>query len=172
MQRIGGVLGGIDYKQFCFQAADSDEYPVHLGTGPPNRLLQVDDSGTAVVCSTGIHMGPINLVIELLDRPPSELDDSHEWEAVAEVDFEAKRATAGLVLLFEAPAAPFTRLQLPAGVGWYRMRGHAVGRALDFDGAVSIPREHHLLQVWAVTVKSEPLVIRADDLWALQVYPP
>jgi hypothetical protein len=150
MTRIEGLLEGVDYHQFFLEAGDPTEYPSYPREGPPNRLLAATDTGHAVCITTGIAMGVVQLAIEFLDGPPSGMDDSHEWEAVAEFSFEAGKTetTAVVVLLMADTKPPFRSFELPQGSGWYRMRGHATGRSLDFDVVVSEPQEHHLLQLW------------------------
>lgn len=112
----------------------------------------------------------VQLAIEFLNGPSSGMDDSHEWEAVTELSFEATETTAVVVVLMADTNAPFRSFELPLGSGWYRMRGHAIGRSLDFDAFVSEPREHHLLQLWRVDQFDDPQVIRADDPWERQRY--
>jgi len=171
MKRIEGLLDGVDYHQFYLQAGDPTVYPSYPMGGPPNTLLAVTDTGNAVCVTTGISMGVVQLAIEFLDGPPSGVDDSHEWEAVTELSFEATATTASVVLLMVDTKPLFRSFELPLGSGGYRVRGHAVGRSLDFDVVVREPREHHLLQLWRVDQFDEPQVIRADDPWDRQVYP-
>lgn len=167
MPRIEGLLYGVNYHQFYLQAGDPSEYPSYPMQGPSNRLLATTGTGHAVCVSTGIAMGVVQLAIEFLDDPPSRMDDSHEWEAVTELSLEATQTTASVVLPMADTNPPFRSLELP-GAGWYRIRGHALGRSLDFDAAVSKPREHHLLRLWHVDQFEDPQVIRADDPWEHQ----
>lgn len=122
----------------------------------------------AVCLSTGIAMGVVQLAIEFLDAPPARIDESREWEAIAEVGFEATDAAAMIFLLMASADPPFRSFELPSGPGWYRLRGHALGRSVDFDLAVREPREHHLLQLWPADGFGQPEEIRADDPWANQ----
>jgi hypothetical protein len=170
MTRIEGLLDGVDYHQFYFQTGDRTESPNYPMEGPPNRLLATTDTGHAVCVKTGIAAGVVQLAIEFLDGPASGMDDSHEWEAVTELSFEATETTAGVVVLMADTNPPFRSFELPEGPGWYRMRGHAIGRSLDFDLAVREPREHHLLQLWRVDQFDDAQVIRADDPWERQRY--
>ena len=168
MARIEGPFEGVNYHQFYLQAGDPSEYPSYPMEGPPNRLLATTDTGHAVCITTGIAVGVVKIAIEFLDGPPSGMDDSHEWEAVTELSFEATETKAGVVLLMQNTNPPFRSFELPPGSGWYRLRGHAIGRSLDFDAVARDPREHHLLQLWRVDHFDDPQVIRADDPWEHQ----
>jgi len=171
MRRIEGLLDGVDYHQFYFQAGDPNESARYPMEGPPNRLLATTDTGHAVCITTGIAMGVVQLAIEFLDGPPPGMDDSYEWEAITELSFEAAETTVGVAVLMAFTNPPFRSFELPEGPGWYRMRGHATGRSLDFDVVVREPREHHLLQLWRVGQFDDRQVIRADDPWDRQVSP-
>ncbi|HEY8621015.1 MAG TPA: hypothetical protein VIM01_13180 [Dermatophilaceae bacterium] len=170
MTRIEGLLEGVEYHQFYFQAGDPTESPSYPREGPPNRLLATTDTGHAVCVTTGIARGVVQLAIEFLDSPAAGMDDSYEWEAVAELSFEAAGTTAGVVVLMAYTNPPFRSFELPLGPGWYRMRGHVIGRSLDFDVVVREPREHHMLQLWRVNQFDDAQVIRADDPWERQRY--
>jgi len=170
VRRINGLLDGVDYHQFYLTADDPDEYPQYPAGGPPNRLLATTDADESVCVSTGIAMGVIRMAIEFLDAPPAQVDDSREWEAIAEVSYEATATPAKVLLLMSSAEPPFRSFELPSGPGWYRVRGHALGRALDFDLAVREAREHHLLQLWTTDGFADPTEIRADDPWANQTF--
>jgi hypothetical protein len=169
MPRLEGLLDGVDYHHFYLQAGDPTDAPSYPMGGPPNRLLALTDTGDAVCVITGIAMGVIELAIELLDSPPPGMDEFQQWEAVAELSFEATETTAAVVMLMTGTNAPFDGFELPRGLGWYRIRGHALGRSLDYDLVVTEnPREHHLFQLWPADRYEEPRVIREDDPWASQ----
>lgn len=123
-------------------------------------------------------MGTIVLAVELLAGPPPHLDRTRDWEVIAEVSLEATRSRAKVFFLQTYPAevpSVFDGFDLPAGAGWYRIRGHATGRDLDCDGVVSQhspeqtePREFHLLQLWPANGSEDADSIRDDDPWANQ----
>lgn len=172
MNGVEGLLDGVDYHQFYLWG----DYPFvptsYPPGGPNNRLLAATETGHAVCVSTGIAMGMIHLAIEFLDSPPSEVDHSYDWEAVAETSFTATVPTATIVLLMQRTQPPFDRLELPSGADTYRARGHATGRSLDYDivvdGMSREPREYHLLQLWQADRLEPPVVLREDDPWARQ----
>jgi hypothetical protein len=167
--RLESLLDGVDYHHFYLQVGGLTEAPSYPMGGPPNRLLATTDSGDAICVITGIAMGVIQLAIELLDTPPSGTDESQQWEAVAEVSLEATETTAAVALLMTDTDPPYNSFDLPRGSGWYRIRGHAAGRSLDYDLVVTEdPREHHLLQLWPAAEWEEPLVLREDDPWEYQ----
>jgi hypothetical protein len=170
MKQIAGVLDGVDYHQF-YLVADDDPDPALEGAFEdeisPHTLVVPTANGVCV--STGIAMGVINLTIELLDAGPESIDDRAPWDAVSDVSFEAGSAQAGVRVLMDATDAPFDNFALPLGPGWYRLRGHASGRSLDFDDVVSEdPRESHLLQLWRSQGFEPAQHHRVDDQWADQ----
>lgn len=182
MTRIAGPIDGVDYHQFYVYADVSDSFPAYPASPSyPGRLLATVDNSHAVCVETGIAMGTVVLEVELLDGPPMRLDSTRNWEVIAEVSFEATRSWGSVFFLQTYPAevpSMFESFDLPAGSGWYRVRGHAVGRALDFDAVVAAgtpyhcePREFHLLQIWATVGPNDATRIRDDDPWANQ-YPP
>lgn len=170
MNRVAGVLDGVDYHQFYLVADDDpDVWPEGAFEDDISPHTLIVPTGQAVCVSTGIAMGMINLTIELLDRAPMAIDDRQPWEAVTEVSFDAGTAGARLHLLMGAPEPPLDAFDLPHGAGWYRVRGHAVGRSLDFDAVVDTdPRETHLLQLWRTEGFQPAQHHRVDDQWADQ----
>ena len=170
MDRIDGVLDGVDYHQLYLVADDDlDGFPEGSFEDEidPHTLAVPMDHCVCVL--TGIAMGQVNLTIEVLDEAPGRIDDRRPWEAVSEVSFEAISSTARIVLLDEGPEPPFESFPLAPGIGWYRARAHAVGRSLDFDAVVSEnPREAHLLQLWRTDGFGPAQHHRIDDQWANQ----
>lgn len=172
MNRVEGLLDGVDYHQFYLWADDPLVAVSYPPGGPANRLLATTETGHAVCISTGIAIGVVHLTIEMLDSTPPEVDHSCEWEAVAEVNMTAAVPTAMIMLLMQQAKPPFDLLELPSRAAMYRVRGHAAGRSLDYDAVVDgvnqVPRENHLLQMWPVDRLEEPIVVRADDPWSRQ----
>lgn len=179
VSRIEGPIVGVDYHQFYLYADASDAFPAYpVENHYPGRLLAPANDAHALCIETGIAMGTVVLAVDLLDRPPADIDTGRDWEVVTEVSFEATAPSGSIFYLQTYPAQvlpPFDRFALPAGAGWYRVRGHAVGRALDFDGVISAnlpghsePREFHLLQLWPADGPRDAVRIRDDDPWAGQ----
>lgn len=170
VQRISAELDGIDYHQFYLVAdEDDDVFPEGAFSDEISPHTLIVPTGHAVCVSTGIAMGVINLTIEVLDDAPAAIDDRQSWQAVSDVSFEATSGDARIHILMDATCAPFHFFPLSTGAGWYRVRGHAVGRSLDFDVVVSEnPRETHLLQLWRSSAFEEARHHRVDDQWANQ----
>jgi len=170
MQRLGGVIDGVDYHTF-YLVADEDLWGFPDGDFgddiSPHTL--VVPMGNSVCVSTGIAMGQVNLTIEVLDIAPGAIDDRRLWEAVSEVSFEARTRGACIAFMAEGPEPPFDSLELATGTGWYRVRAHAIGRSLDFDAVVTEnPREEHLLQLWRTDGFQPARHHRVDDPWGRQ----
>ena len=169
MQRIDGVLDGIDYHQFYLLANDDPDIPEGAFEDEISPHTLIVPTGSALCVTTGIAMGVLKLTIELLDSPPQSIDDREPWEAISEVSFEAESQDARVRLLMDWTLAPFDAFRLSQGTGWYRARGHAIGRSLDFDIVVrENPREAHLIQLWRAEGFEPARHHRVDNRWANQ----
>lgn len=170
MDRIDGVLDGVDYHQLYLVADDDlDGFPEGSFKDEIYPHTLVEPTGNSVCVHTGIAMGQVNLTVEVLEEAPGRIDDRRQWEAVSEVSFEAISSTARIDVMDAYPGSPFDSFRLAPGVGWYRARAHAVGRSLDFDAVVSdIPRETHLLQLWRTDGFQPARHHRIDNQWARQ----
>ncbi|MDE9364102.1 hypothetical protein PZ938_00645 [Luteipulveratus sp. YIM 133132] len=174
--RISGALTGVDHHQFYLDANVDDFFPEYPMGQDACGLVAAVPSGGAICVTTGIATGTVALTIDLLDAPPAQIDASEPWEVIGQSSFRATAETASIFLLMDWPPKPFDALELPAGAGWYAVRAHAIGRALDYDLVVpdpfdpnpGDPRERHLLQVWPTPAPSEDAVLLRDEPWARQ----
>lgn len=181
MSRLEGRIDRVDHHQFFLSADASGAFPMYPIDGSYlGRLVSVAQEADAVCIETGIAMGTVRLALHLLDAPPTAIDASRPWEVVEEVTFDATDPVGRLLFLLDSTPAPFDQFDLPAGAGRYRVRAHAVGRALDFDTVMwnpddperpddcGPPREQHLLQVWPTHESAVTTRLKADDPWAHQ----
>lgn len=115
-------------------------------------------------------MGMVNLTLELLQGRPAEIDSDSRGPRYRQTSFEATSSEAWIRVPMDAPAPPFDGpLMLADGLGWYRVRAHALGRELDYDLVVDDePREHHLLQLWRAAGPEGAQRHRVDNQWAGQ----
>lgn len=170
MQRLDGVIDGVEYHTF-YMVADENSWGFPEGDfgddiSPHTLVVPMSNS---VCVSTGIAMGQVNLTVEVLDAAPEAIDARRDWEAVSEVSFEARTIGARIAFMAEAPESPFDSFQLASGIGWYRLRAHAVGRSVEFDAVVTEdPREAHLLQLWRTDGFRPAQHFRIDNQWANQ----
>lgn len=71
--------------------------------------------------------------------------------------------------LVHETAPEFGGLPLPISGSWYRLRAHAVGRDLAFDGVTRwVCGERRLIQIWPDTQHRPPVDVWRDDPWRLQ----
>lgn len=129
----------------------------------------------AVFIVTGINMGPVIVDIEPLETRPLEARpgegagggrSADEWEDVAE--FTARRIAGAPITVhgeMELPPAGVPDLS-PGDASFVRIRVSARGRDLDYDLAVSEPREHYLVQVWPTDDLEEPVTGAASSTTA------
>ncbi len=93
----------------------------------------------------GVWSGPVGVTVESRSSQPEEVEGL--WEDVAE--FLAIVTDGPLVLggIWETPMPDWPRLD-GFGPGTYRIRVHARGRDIAYDGAVSEATEEYLLVSW------------------------
>ena len=88
MDRIDGVLDGVDYHQLYLVADDDlDGFPEGSFKDEIYPHTLVEPRGNSVCVHTGIAMGQVNLTIEVLEEAPDRSDDRRQWEAVSEVSW-------------------------------------------------------------------------------------
>ncbi|WP_458110985.1 hypothetical protein M1D88_11310 [Arthrobacter sp. R1-13] len=95
--------------------------------------------------STGVHSGPIDLTVEILDARPEVIASG--WEDIHEVSLMLPEGRA----FFSEPAGSEMKdIGIITGNarGSYRARLHATGRDTAFDLVVESPVERHLVQFW------------------------
>ena len=126
-----GTIQVVDH-QFLLTGSDTDTTDVTaegtlIWTGPG-----------FVTVLTGIASGPARLAIDTSDTATA----VDEWDAVEETVIET---TADLYVLRVdgVVATGYT----PIRAGRYRVRAHARGRDLDYDGIATEPIEQYLLQI-------------------------
>lgn len=91
------------------------------------------------------------------------------WAAVAEASVLWRDPEVSVRYLMDWTGAEFEHLPLPCPPSWYRIRAHAAGRDIAYDGVTRTPcGERHLLQVWAEDAYRAPVDIRLDDPWKRQ----
>lgn len=110
-----------------------------------NGVATGDENGFVVV-RTGIHTGGVHVNVQALGGEPSlALAD---WEDIGETSVRVGDAGTLMVTSEDASnAVAFPNLSV-AGPGTYRVRVHARGRTIDYDGSMARSREHYLIQVW------------------------
>ncbi|GAA2641937.1 hypothetical protein GCM10010412_001310 [Nonomuraea recticatena] len=130
------------------------------GAYPPEGLtggLAASAPGAAVI-RTGIHTGNVDVTVRLTTAAPDAQDG---WEEEAEVDLITSTGEMWLAGLMNGPA-DLPNLT-PHGPGRYRMRVHARGRGINYDGVATKPCEFYLLVVWPVELVPEVVASRLPE---------
>jgi hypothetical protein len=136
--RHGPTWTYIDYHQFFLMEPDQQDYvPEEAG-----RLIST--TGESVIVHTGIAVGNVAVHIEIHDQEPP-LDEV-DWEEVAEGSMQVEEGALMVRCLGADP--PDLPVLTPAGPGLYRVRAHARGRDIAYDGSVSRSQEVYLFQIW------------------------
>ncbi|MHA6668600.1 hypothetical protein ACX3O0_06995 [Homoserinimonas sp. A447] len=94
---------------------------------------------------TGVWSGPIGVTVECRPSRPEAVEAS--WEDVAEFSVIVDDGPLVLCGIWEKPMPDWPRLD-GFGPGTYRVRVHARGRDVAYDGAVSEATEEYLLVSW------------------------
>lgn len=137
--RHGPAWTYIHYHQFFLMEPDQQDY-VPEEAGP-----LISTTGEAVIVHTGIANGNVAVHIETHDHEPP-MDDA-DWEEVAEASMQVEEGPLMVRCLMEDP--PDLPMLTPAGPGLYRVRAHARGRDIAYDGCVSRSQEVYLFQLWS-----------------------
>ena len=107
-----------------------------------DRMLALSPTGIFIAC--GMAMGVANVTVQSsLERPPV----ADGWEHVVEASVTTSQR-GELYLAGFYDVTEITGNLAAAGVGEYRIRVSANGRALDFDDVADEPVEDYLVQVW------------------------
>lgn len=110
-----------------------------------------DPEHYAVTIATGVHTGGVGVATQQLDGPPALVEPG--WEAVVDVSVHVGADGPARVI---APARLPGEAEPPAlsdgRTGWWRLRVHARGRNLRWDGAGPLSGEPldelFLVQAW------------------------
>jgi hypothetical protein len=161
----------VAYHQFGVTDLAVGPFPAPVrGTG----LVEAVTGGAVIY--TGIAMGPVRVSVEVFPEQPAEIDDS--WEEIAEVSLEIAppaQHTDGEALLLQI-AREQGRDPEPRGFriatlffghdpdafpllnpdkGPCRLRVHARGRGLNYDGTDFEAHEEYLLLGWPAPISYE-----------------
>ncbi len=139
-----------------FGVIDGDDWP-HDEPGPGNGLIYPVGNGAAIY--TGIHTGPVTVQALAFDRPPERLDDTRDWQEIAEVSVSAPTGHLQVRSFEEEAGLPVLSRH---GAGTYRVRVYAEGRDTDIDGTADSPFEHYRLEVWPAPPAAEIIHRRTD----------
>jgi hypothetical protein len=113
---------------------------------PPDPAAALQETPLTVpLVSTGVHSGPIDLTVEILDARPEAI--SPGWEDIHEVSL---MLPGGRAFFNEPTGWEMKDIGTITGNarGSYRARLHATGRDTAFDLVVESPVERHLVQLW------------------------
>ena len=147
LDRLPRRSGLVPVSHHQFFLLDEDVFPEDGGRLTwPNGLATAAPGLVAIY--TGIHLGPVHLVLERHGNPPE--PEWESWGDVVEiaVDVPGGALQAGALMddVPESLAEPVTEHP-----GTYRARIHARGRDNAVDLATSDPVEHYLVQLWPST---------------------
>lgn len=116
-----------------------------------NRL--VTGAGESARISTGIATGGVYVIAEAHDREP-DLDTS-VWEDIGEASVEVgAQRTLNVVSADASSIEAFPNLAV-AGTASLRVRVHATGRTLYYDGSQLRSGEKYLIQVWSAALADD-----------------
>lgn len=111
---------------------------------------------------TGIASGYVRLTTEALDGPPASIDES--WEDIGEVSLDSSPDIPMHATSWERdPDVELTDRLDAHGPGTYRLRVHARGRDLHWDGSTLEPVEDYLILSWLAPY-APPATLRATSL--------
>ncbi|RZU51292.1 hypothetical protein EV385_3103 [Krasilnikovia cinnamomea] len=131
----------VTYHTFGLVDGDRD-WPADLPS-PTNGLIHPYPGGALLY--TGIHTGQVHVQVRTSPAPPAQLDDSRDWESIAEVSVDSPQGRLAVRSFENLPDLPVLSIN---GRGTYRVRAYALGRDTDIDGTATTPFEYYLIEVW------------------------
>jgi hypothetical protein len=135
----------------------SPDYPQEWAPGRFPNLPLATFAADEVIIHVGIRYGPVHVQLEVHDSAPP--PDTDAWEDVAEGDFESRADSVALRGQNLNPALPADAGEklTPPTRQLYRVRVHANGRAIEYDGPLwGDPVEDYLIQMWPTTAPACP----------------
>lgn len=135
---------------------DDDAWPA------PDGLTTGGDGWVAVL--TGTRYGTITLDIAFHEVQPTDILE--DFEMVAERDLEVDNRT---IEIHEPLRSKVDQLRLANGVYRIRIsvRNRQEANQTHNDGS---PLEQHLLEIWPVTERSDPVTLRGPDIYGRNYY--
>lgn len=148
----------VDWGQFrIIDAPRSNDAVWPIPSDFSNGLVSVEATGAVVF--TGIKSGAIYVTAEAHDREPAA--EVEAWDEV--IEFTLTSTAGWLRVLEEVPGDQFTLPNLsPHGPGAYRLRCHARGRDIAYDGSAIEPVEDYLIQAWRSPPASVTVIKQTD----------
>lgn len=116
----------------------------------PNRL--VTGAGGSARISTGIATGGVAVVAELHDSPPELATGA--WEDVGEASVGVSRDALYVMSADASSREAFPNLAA-LGAETLRVRVHAIGRMVHYDGSRHRSEEKYLIQVWPAALAED-----------------
>ncbi len=148
----------VDFHIFTVGEEVLEDEPLQERPTPLCVVFEPRTSTTSV--STGVAVGEVAVRSEALDESPGEAP--LDWEDVAEVSLTVRRGP--LMATGWNPRPPGERLD-GHGPGSYRVRVHARGRDVNYDGTATVPSEEYLVQAWP-QAPAPPTTLRATSALA------
>ncbi|MCA1186704.1 hypothetical protein LCD36_09675 [Saccharopolyspora sp. 6T] len=153
------ISGTVEASYHQFFLLDGETYPEDVDSLPSQDHGLVTAATGILLINTGIHTGPVRLVVEHWRSPPPPV--THTWEDVVETSLHAPQGELRVAGLMREPS-PELRTPIRMESTLCRVRVHASGRDTAFDLAVSDAVEDYLLQLWE-TETDEPAVALGSD---------
>jgi hypothetical protein len=132
-----------------------------IRTGP---VSFVDLYPEAAEIRIGISMGYVRVCVTQLSAPPTELDTTLAWEDVVEFSLGDSAEPPIYVGALEGdPDGDVPLVVEPDWTGGSRVRVHARGRDIDYDGVCEgEPWEDYLIQSWQAPVADEQVPLASE----------
>jgi hypothetical protein len=151
------ALADVDHHTFRIAEEDNYERIVHPEGFRDNGLV-VPENGAFLV-HAGIAVGCSRVTIALYASPPPASQD--QWEDIAEVSVPLRGQTLNVVAR-EGDGVRYESVTLPPHSGSVRVRAHARGRDIHWDGVASEPIEDYLFQIWPAPLAPSTSRLRSN----------
>ncbi|BDB60841.1 hypothetical protein RDE2_26350 [Rhodococcus sp. RDE2] len=150
-------------RMFCLKDSDERAWEELPPLPEEGFGLAASDVGM-VYFYTGMYMGPLELVVEVLNDPPSTVDEG--WEDIEEVSVQTYSDTVQVLTGAEDVIPGFPETVLSRGAGSYRVRAYATGRDRMWDLVTEEPVERYKVQIWPAPFRM-PSIIQHQSVHAV-----
>ncbi|MER6678744.1 hypothetical protein [Streptomyces sp. NPDC000983] len=155
---MAAVTHEVYVNEGLFGLLDAGEIPAHSADWSNGFVAPMSEGA---LIGTGINTGRIRVTIQgpHADTPGQPADG---WEEIVEASVHAPAGKLSVESLEYGPLADDSAMLSPAGPAWYRVRVHARGRALNFDGVSTEPVEDYLIIAWPAP-PAETTIMRTSE---------
>ncbi|MER7576948.1 hypothetical protein [Streptomyces sp. NPDC126514] len=155
---VAAVTHEVFVNEGLFGLLDAGEVPAQSADWSNGFVAPMSEGA---LIATGINTGLVRVTIQQrhANMPDQPADG---WEEIVEASVHAPAGKLAVESLELGPLADDSAILSPAGPAWYRVRVHARGRALHFDGVSMEPVEAYFIVTWPA-LPAKTIIMRTSE---------